>query len=368
MTAARGAAALGGLGLAAVVAAVSGVPAADAVLLVALSFGVASVACAVGMAVMRRLDHRSVGAAAVVLSLVPVLSVACGALVAAEAMFVSVHDLSSLIVIVVGAGTAGVLSALGLAEQLVAARVEADAAAERQRVLEHSRRELVAWVSHDLRTPLAGVRAMLEALEDGVVADEATVRRYHRQIGEEVERLSRLVDDLFELSRIQTDALQLAVERISWGDLVSDALASAAVRAEAKDVRLCGRVDHLAPDVEVSAREVTRAVANLLDNAIRHTPAGGTVLVEVGHVDGSASVSVRDQCGGIPAPELRRIFEPAYRGDPARTPGEGTGLGLAIARGLVEAHRGAIDVRNEDDGCRFTVRIPTGSGTASAAS
>jgi signal transduction histidine kinase len=279
-------------------------------------------------------------------------------LVAARAMFVSTHDLAGLVVIVVGAGTAGVLSALALADQLMAARAEADAAEQRQRLLEGSRRELVAWVSHDLHTPLAGVRAMVEALEDGVVADEVTVRRYHRQLGEEVSRLSRLVDDLFELSQIQAEALQLTVERVSLGELVSDALTSATVLAEAKGIRVDGRVEDGAPDVVVSARELTRVVTNLLDNAIRHTPPGGAVVVEVAGADDCALVSVRDQCGGIPRQDVSRVFEPAYRGDSARTPGGGAGLGLAIARGLVEAHRGVIGVSNENGGCRFTVRLP----------
>jgi signal transduction histidine kinase len=115
------------------------------------------------------------------------------------------------------------------------------------------------------------------------------------------------------------------------------------------------------PTVELSTPEMARVVRNLLDNAIRHTPVGGTVVVDAGlDEDGAAAVvSVLDGCGGIPARDLDLVFEMAYRGDTARTPGEsGGGLGLAVARGLVEAHQGRISVHNEGPGCRFVVRLP----------
>lgn len=361
----RGAATAAGLAAALAVAAVAGVPGDDAAALVALSFGPALVCFALGNVAMGAVRRRAgVGGAAVLVALIPVVSVAVGAVVAARAMFISAHDLAALTVIVLGAGTAGVLGALALATELVAARREADAAAERERLLERSRRELVAWVSHDLRTPLAGVRAMVEALDDDVVTDEATVHRYHRQLAEEVDRLSHLVDDLFELSRIEADALQLTLERVSLGELVSDAVAATAVVAQAKGIRVGGRVGEPAPEVVASARELTRAVGNLLDNAIRHTPRGGEVVVEVEGRGGQAILSVSDQCGGIPDADLDRVFEVAYRGDAARTPGGGGGLGLAIARGFVEAHDGRIDVRNDDGGCRFTVRLPAAGSRA----
>jgi signal transduction histidine kinase len=201
------------------------------------------------------------------------------------------------------------------------------------------------------------MRAMVEALEDGVVDDAATVRRYHAQLGTEVERLTRLVDDLFELATIHADAVQLTPDRISLADLVSDAIATVTARAEAKGVLVAGRT--LAdPEVTASPRELTRVVHNLLDNAIRHTPAGGQVLVDVDMRDGAALVSVSDCCGGISDRELPRVFDLAYSGDAARSPGGGAGLGLAIARGLVEAQSGDIDVMNENGGCRFTVRLP----------
>jgi signal transduction histidine kinase len=329
-------------------------PAADATQLVAISFGVSIIAYAGGRLALRR--SRS----PLVVALIPVVAVAFGSLAAAQAMFVSSHDLSALVVVVAGAGTAGVLGALALATELDRARRQLQEAAERERALESSRRELVAWVSHDLRTPIAGIRAMVEALDDGVVVEPEEVRRYHLRLMTEADRLAQLVDDLFELSRIEAGTLAVSVERVALGDLVSDVVASAAVMAEAKGVRIDGRLDGRPAEVAGAAPELRRVVRNLLDNAIRHTPPGGTVHVVVGGGDQHAEVSVLDACGGIPAHDLDRVFDLAYRGDAARTPGGagGAGLGLAIARGLVGVLDGDIAVRNEPGGCRFTVRLP----------
>jgi signal transduction histidine kinase len=229
----------------------------------------------------------------------------------------------------------------------------------RERALDSSRRELVAWVSHDLRTPLAGIRAIVEALEDGVVDDPQTIAHYYATLRAETDRLAGLVDDLFELSRAQAGVLDLHVERVSLGDLVSDALAGASPVAAAKRVRLEGHLDGPPAELEVSASEVLRALRNILENAIRHTPSDGTVTVEAGQDGARAYVSVVDTCGGLPERDLVRVFEVAFRGDAARTPGDaGAGLGLAIARGFVEAHSGDITVRNENGGCRFTVELP----------
>ena len=352
-------AAVGATGLAAagVVAAVLGMPARDAAELITISFGTALVA--LGLAYL----PLQLRARTVLVALVPVVAVGAGALAAARKMFVSAHDLDALVVIVVGAGTVGVLGASRLARDLERANRRVAAAAERERMMERSRRELVAWVSHDLRTPLSGIRAMVEALADGVVADPDTVHQYHHVLIEETDRLARLVDDLFELSRIQADALQLAIERVSLGEVVSDAVAAAVAVAEARGVRVETSVDGGAPEVLVSTPEMLRVVRNLLDNAVRHTPSGGAVRVEVTGDIRHGVLSVSDECGGIPTPDLDRVFDVAYRGDVARSSqvDAGGGLGLAIARGLVEAHAGEISVRNESGGCRFTVRLPLAS-------
>jgi signal transduction histidine kinase len=227
---------------------------------------------------------------------------------------------------------------------------------DRERALEASRRELVAWVSHDLRTPLAGLRAMSEALEDGVADDPAL---YYKQIHASVDRLAGMVDDLFVLSRIQAGAISTAPERIGLDDLVSDCLAALAPLARAQGVRLDGRG---AGPVAVSGNgdELNRAITNLVANAIRHTPAGGSVDVHLAVNDGHARVVVRDECGGIATGDLARVFDVGFRGEPARSQSSGgAGLGLAITRGIVEAHQGTVEVANVAGGCAFTVFLPS---------
>jgi signal transduction histidine kinase len=366
--------------------------------LVLLAAGTAAVAAVVGALVLRTLRRWSLGAQAAAVAVVAVVGVGAGAWAGARAMFLSEHDLWALGVILVAAGAVGVASALLLGRRVgaasdalvgVARRLgDGDArpagpgpaapqelsrlhreleltsqrleqARTREQALDSSRRELVAWVSHDLRTPLSGIRAIVEALEDGLVDDPQTVGRYYAILRREADRLAELVDDLFELSRAQAGVLQLQLERVSLGDLVSDALAGASPIAAAKGVRLEGHLDGPPAELEVSTSEVLRALRNILENAIRHTPSDGSVTVEAGSDDAGAFVSVVDTGGGIPERDLPRVFEVAFRGDAARTPGAaGAGLGLAIARGFVEAHRGDITVRNEDGGCRFTVRLP----------
>jgi signal transduction histidine kinase len=187
--------------------------------------------------------------------------------------------------------------------------------------------------------------------------DDLTVRRYHRTLREEADHLADLVDDLFELSRAQSGVLQLELERISLGDLVSDAIAGAQPIAAAKRIHLIGELRGPPPELTASAPELLRVLRNILENAIRHTPADGTVIVEIGRADDRAIVSVLDSGGGIAERNLDRVFDVAFRGDAARS-GSSTGLGLAIARSLVEAHHGEISVGNENGGARFTVSLP----------
>jgi len=235
--------------------------------------------------------------------------------------------------------------------------------------VESARRELVSWVSHDLRTPLAGLRAMTEALEDGVAPDP---ERYHRQIRAEVDRMSRMVGDLFELSRIQAGVLPHAPEPLALDDLVSEAIAAAEPVARAKGVRLGGRVE-AGLVVRVDPSGLTRVLSNLVTNAVRHTPRGGSVEI-VGQASGDhVELSVTDGCGGIDDHDLSRVFDIAWTGSSARTPrddeygGGRAGLGLAIVKGIVEAHEGEVSVHNlrdgsdgafPDGGCRFLVRLP----------
>ena len=246
-----------------------------------------------------------------------------------------------------------------LSDGLVAAHERLATARTRERALEASRRELVAWVSHDLRTPLAGLRAMAEALEDQVVIDPREVSQYHTQIRREVDRLTLMIDDLFELSRIHAGALRLSRRMVGLEDLVAEVVASAEPVARSKGVRLTGAAVRGMP-VFIDSAEMGRALRNLVTNAIRHTPSDGVVDVLAEVQSGMACVSVSDACGGIPPGDLPRVFDVAFRGESARTPGpqEGAGLGLSIARGIVEAHSGQIAVRNAGPGCQFLIRLP----------
>jgi signal transduction histidine kinase len=236
-------------------------------------------------------------------------------------------------------------------------------ARRRERTAEGARRELVAWISHDLRTPLAGMRAMAEALADGVVDHPHEIVEYARRIGQEVGHLSGMVDDLFELSRITAGTLTIHPAAVPLKDVISEATESERLVASAQGVELEVRA-RTWPIVSGSDPELVRVVRNLVSNAVRHTPGQGTVLIRVDEADQCALVSVQDACGGIPDDELERVFEVGFRGNHARSRAgddafpPGTGLGLAITRGLVAAHDGRINVVNSGPGCRFDVLLP----------
>ncbi|WP_022891018.1 sensor histidine kinase [Agromyces subbeticus] len=247
-----------------------------------------------------------------------------------------------------------------LAEELVATSAKLTEAHEREQRIDASRRELVAWISHDLRTPLAGMRAMAEALEDDMAPD---VDRYHRQIRIQVDQLSTMVDDLFELSKIDSDTLRLSLKEVSLYDVVSDTVADLRPVSRGREIRVDAP---LAQGLVVMAdpRELSRAIGNLLMNAIQHTPEDSAITVGVDVVGENAIVSVIDTGGGIAEEDLERVFDPAWRGSHARTPSledgrsSGAGLGLAIVRGIMRAHRGDVAVRNVPGGCRFDLLLP----------
>ncbi|MFJ4716257.1 sensor histidine kinase [Streptomyces sp. NPDC088785] len=363
------------------------------ILLIALyAFAGAAAAGLAGAAVLRLSRRRSLTVSLAVVASVAVGAMLAGTLAVAWAMFLSPHDLTVVTTVVAMAAVVSLATALLLGRRVVRhSRELADAARsfgdggdfttptgpataeldalsrelaatsdrltrsrERERALENSRRELVAWISHDLRTPLAGLRAMAEALEDGVAADPD---RYLRQIRTEVERLDGMVGDLFALSRIHAGTLALSPSRMSVYDLVGDALAGVDPLARELGVRLDGgRVD--AVPVEVDGKEMSRVLGNLLVNAIRRTPPDGTVAVAAERSTDGVTLSVTDACGGIPEQDLPQVFTAGWRGSAARTPPAGAGLGLAIVRGIVEAHQGRASVRNVSGGCRFEVTLP----------
>ena len=364
----------------------------DTLLIALFAFLGAGVAGLLGAGALWLLRRRSLITSLTVVASVAVTAMLAGTLAVAQAMFLSAHDLTVVTTVVAMAAVVSLATALLLGRWVVARSRELTLAArsfgdggdftapvtpataelaalsrelavtsaklaesrERERALESSRRELVAWISHDLRTPLAGLRAMSEALEDGVAADPD---RYLKQIRTEVERLNDMVGDLFELSRIHAGTLALSPARMSVYDLVGDALAGAYPLAHEHGVRLVGDAVEPVP-VEVDGKEMSRVLGNLLVNAIRRTPTDGTVMVAAERLLDGVVLSVTDGCGGIPEEDLPRVFDTGWRGTHARTPPAGAGLGLAIVRGIVEAHQGRATVRNIPGGCRFEVVLP----------
>ena len=329
---------------------------------VALAAGVAAVVALVGAWIVAVVSRRSPSLAAALAPVVVVLSLVAGIWASSRAMFLSESDSATMLLVLLAAVPIAAGVGIGIALRIHRAErqaAEEAAARDAEREIEASRRAMVAWVSHDLRTPLAGIRAMAEALEDGVSEDP---QRYLGRIVADVQRMSAMLDDLLALSRLNSGTLTLTMERINLADLVSEGLASAHPLARARGIRLSGSAD--GPVMALAdSREISRALTNLVTNAIRHTPPDGAVTVEAHAEPDAAVISVADQCGGIAPEDLPLVFEPGWRGTRARTPtpGEGAGLGLAIVNGVTLAHGGTVDVHNVGTGCRFDMRLPTGT-------
>lgn len=233
-----------------------------------------------------------------------------------------------------------------------------------QRESEQLRRELLAWVGHDLRTPLASIRAIVEALADGVVTDPATQRRYLLTAQRDIQSLSILIDDLFEMSQIGAGGLQLDAQMASLTDLLSDTLESFNALASAKGVTLTGRVLPGIDPVQMDVQKIGRVLGNLIRNAIRHTPPGGSVQVQAQSIDVDILVEVIDNGAGIDPASLGRVFDQFYRAEQSRNRETGgAGLGLAIAKGIVEAHGGQIGVESQPGaGAHFWFLLPRRPG------
>lgn len=255
-------------------------------------------------------------------------------------------------------GGAGHLPAelAGVLAELDSTRTRLAEARAREQAAQHARQQLVQHLSHDLRTPLAGLRAMAEALEDGIVTD---IPLAMRQVLLTVGRMDALVGDLFELSRVQGERPEHEHTLLSVSELIMDLVDEAESAAQRKEVALQIRVpedDRLAINGDLD--DLARALGNLISNAVQHTD-HGTVVISAGRgSDGDVTVAITDRCGGIPEPDLARVFDAGWRGDQSRTTPNGAGLGLAIARGVVESHHGRITVGNTTDGCRFQVELP----------
>jgi signal transduction histidine kinase len=225
-----------------------------------------------------------------------------------------------------------------------------------RRQVEDARRGLVAAASHDLRTPLASLRLLVEAIDDGVAGEDRD--RYLREIRTHVAVLSDLIDDLFELSRIEAGDISWTMRKVELGDLIGDTVAAFRTSAEERGVHLAAELPDGKVMAEADAEKVQRVLFNLIQNAIRHTPADGSVTVRAKGGPGGVEVEVADSGEGIPRAEGDRVFEAFYRGDSARGE-DGAGLGLAISRAIVEAHGGRIWLEDADPGTRVRFTLPT---------
>jgi signal transduction histidine kinase len=384
----------------------AGASAADTTTMIAMAAGASFIVAALAVVVLRRARRAPMLFQVLVIALGAIASAAAGVLLASRAMFLSNHDLTVLGVVLTVSAAVAVAGAVELSavyqrevakvESLMTAMVpdghtrsaalvddpdpladsrnelhrlsrtlattaaDLETARRRQSSLEASRRELVSWVSHDLRSPIASIRAMAEALEDSVVTEADDVRRFHSAIATETMRLGALVDDLFELSRIESGSLAANPEMVDAETLICDVVDSTQPAAAARGINLVNLFTVTPPESgSVPGADLRRVLHNLLDNAVRHTRPGGSVVVDGDIRDAVLRLAVTDECGGIPTDEIGRVFDVAYRGDTARTrDAGGGGLGLAIARGLVEARHGVIHVANRGHGCRFSLSIP----------
>ena len=229
--------------------------------------------------------------------------------------------------------------------------------------LEQRRRDLTAWVSHDLRTPLASMRVMIEALQDGVVTDNATKQRYLDSSRSEIEHMTALIDDLFALAQLDLGRLPLNWQRASIRDLISDTLGGMQAQARQAGITLQGQVADEVDVIDMAADKMQRALGNLLDNAIKYSPRGERVTLRAWRSSGDIRIDIHNSGASIDAALLPRLFESFFRGEGSRAQSSdgarGTGLGLAIAKGFVQAHGGRIWASSSREaGTTFSLSLP----------
>jgi signal transduction histidine kinase len=350
-------------------------------LLVSLGTLVAGLALALALRLLPTVRLQLVGLALLAVVL-PLAAVILGGLV----MFHMHDDVKILAVaaasastalaaaLLLGAGIARSIRGLeAAADELASGELKARAPAQGPRELAHvggafntmagniealfdARRQLVAWAGHDLRTPVASIQAMLEAVEDGL----ASIDEYMPALHQQTRTLATLIDDLFELARIDAGALTLELRAAQLPQLVSHCVRGLEAEARARRVHLESRLDDALPDVRCAPEHVQRVLLNLVTNALRHTPSDGSVLVSAQRRTSELEVSVEDTGVGLSKEAEQRMFERFWRGDASRTRASGgAGLGLAIARGFVEAQGGRIWAENRPGGgARFAFTLP----------
>ncbi len=314
-----------------------------------------------GAVIIRLARSWSLAVSMVTLVLIPVLATFTGVLGASGFMITETFEQTAVVLVIVSIVT--IPAAVMLGRYQARRTVWEAEIRDSERAAEHSRRRLVAFVSHDLRTPLAGIRAVSEAIADGVVPEDE-VRVHAKHIEHESVRLSEMVDDLFEMSKINAGALTPSFDKVALDEVVDDVLAAHRIAAERAGVQLTADLPEQPVRVVGSDRALVRVLSNLVANAIAHTPEGGSVELALGADENSAWARVDDTGVGIDEADLPRVFDVAYRGSNSRVPRSdsslpsGSGLGLAIAAGLVQAHRGTLSAHNLPNGARFEVRLP----------
>jgi signal transduction histidine kinase len=282
------------------------------------------------------------------------LAIAFAAFLAGAAAVTIPHKMGWGQIALVALAVAGGALAAGLA-----ARLAVDERSRRE--VEAARRRLVASVSHDLRTPLASLRLLVESIEDGVVTGE-TRDRYLHEVRTHVAALSALIDDLFELSRIEAGDISWTMSRVELRELVGDTVAAMRAPAAARGVTLAAELPPHEVMARANAEKVQRVLFNLIQNAIRHTPADGSVTVRAQTSPGGVEVEVADSGEGIARGDDKRVFDAFYRGGEgdAADP-DGAGLGLAISRAIVEAHGGRIWLEEAAPGTRVRFTLQAGT-------
>ncbi|MFB7842880.1 sensor histidine kinase [Microbacterium sp. NPDC056052] len=376
---------------------------ADVLLILLTALVCAAVVTYLALLVLRRARRAGLTLRLVVVGVASVLALATGVLAISAEMYLSAHDFTVLVWVlgaallcalatawitaraarssvrgltaavrrvgegdVVDGGSSGWREFDELSAELAEVSAKLSEARGDLERLDSDRRRFLAWVSHDLRTPLTAIRALAESAEAGLADPDA----FPGQVRAQVETMGRMVDDLFELSRITSGSLRLRAEQVELLDVVSDAVAD--VRAAAGEHRV--RIVQQGIDGHVlwaDPHQLTRVIVNLLTNAVRHAPEGSEILVFAESPSPHRLVlAVLDHGSGVAVEDLDRMFEVGWRSDPSRTGGaapdavaSGAGLGLAIARGLARAHGGDVFAEHTDDGFCLKVLLPVTPGS-----
>lgn len=257
---------------------------------------------------------------------------------------------------------AGPVEIRELTQRLNEINVKLDEAFQQIRRQESTRRELVANISHDLRTPMSSIKAFVAAIQDGVVQDEETYTRYLRTISLETERLDELIQQLFQLSLLDSGAIEINRERVNIDDLLLTVLEHEQIHLEQKGLTVDVDIPKRLPAIYIDRSYFQQVLYNLIDNAIRYSPEGGRIEITVSVLnDGKLTIAIKDHGMGIAKEDLPYIFERTYRVEKSRNQKYGgSGLGLAIAKTIVERHEGNLTVSSEQGkGSEFSILLST---------